>query len=127
MAECNIPHTHTSPSLHGVVGAGATVLQLGKLASASQTCPTHTHTGNPLPPAGELIPGCCPEGVVQFCSQQITSACNPYLSDTPYRLEFASNATTGTKTFVNFDLKPVTMGPQLGAVDCSQTDVKKVS
>lgn len=76
--------------------------------------------------AGELVPGCCPEGVVQFCKEQISSTCNPRLSDTPYRVEFVSNATVGDLTKLKFMVFPVSLGPQLGTPDCSQTDIAQV-
>lgn len=77
-----------------------------------------------------LIPGCCPEGVVQFSRQQVRSICNSRISDTPYRLFFTKNGTsfsgTNNRTFVAFQVEPVSMGPQLGLPDCSDTDVREV-
>lgn len=47
----------------------------------------------------ERVAGCCPEGVVQFCSEQISGTCNPRLSDSPYRLSFVSTQQfTGQRT-----------------------------
>eukprot|EP00798_Chlamydomonas_sp_ICE-L_P032284 gene32284-16851_t len=55
-------------------------------------------------------PECCPTGVSNFCSQVITTRCNPYLSDSPYRLIFDSNITTDTASEVNSSWASMTAG-----------------
>eukprot|EP00798_Chlamydomonas_sp_ICE-L_P031625 gene31625-6819_t len=72
-------------------------------------------------------PECCPTGVSNFCSQVITTRCNPYLSDSPYRLIFDSNITTDTASEVNlilgFDDSRVL---NLGSHDCSRTPIEEI-
>lgn len=76
--------------------------------------------------AGEYIPGCCPEGVVNFCSERITSKCNPRLSDTPFRVQFIGNGTENSMTQLKLMIMPVAIGAQLGTPDCSKTDLAQV-
>lgn len=77
--------------------------------------------------ADDVTAGCCPEGVVHLCKEQIDSVCNPRLSDTPFRLQFVGNGTAGAfKTNVKFMLSSVALGEPLGEPDCRGTDVKEV-
>ncbi|KAJ9527634.1 hypothetical protein QJQ45_025912 [Haematococcus lacustris] len=75
---------------------------------------------------GYRYPACCPEGVVQFCKQQINSQCNPRLSDTPYRLQYVDTRTTGTRTTVNFRVTSVAVGAQLGTPACDGSDLAEI-
>ena len=80
-------------------------------------------------PTGDMIPGCCPEGITSFCNSTAQLAaqrgsCNALLSDTPYRVSFYTN-TTGSygNTKLLFDISqvgPVT--PVLNS-DCLNTDL----
>ena len=86
-----------------------------------------TQPGNPavvLPP-DERTAGCCPEGVVSFCSEKIKGTCNPRLSDSPFRLSYVNTSSlVGVRTSsVAFSLtsQAVTnaIGPMEGLPDCS--------
>ncbi len=84
-----------------------------------------TEPGNPslmLPP-DDRTPGCCPEGVVSFCSERIKGTCNPRLSDSPYRLRYLNSTQLLRTTMVAFQVftKPVShpIGPKEGLPDCS--------
>ncbi len=76
--------------------------------------------------AGELIPGCCPEGVVKFSKQLLDGTCNARLSDTPWRVQFVSNSSDGASTALRLLLTPVAIGAQIGSPDCSTTGLDQV-
>lgn len=90
---------------------------------------TDPYNSSALLPPDDLVAGCCPEGVVQFCSEQISGSCNPRLSDTPLRLGFTSSDEAGGKTMLHFMVSssPVThslynvTSPPLA--DCSAMDL----
>ncbi|KAJ9509986.1 hypothetical protein QJQ45_011680 [Haematococcus lacustris] len=75
---------------------------------------------------GYQTSGCCPQGVVQFARQQITSQCNPRLSDTPYRLQYADMHTIGTLSTINFRVVSVAVGTQLGTPACDGADLAEI-
>ncbi|EFJ49915.1 extracellular matrix glycoprotein pherophorin-V31 [Volvox carteri f. nagariensis] len=93
-----------------------------------------TVPGNPsaiLPP-NELTAGCCPEGIVSFCSERINSTCNPRLTDSPFRLNYVNTSQEPaiTETTLSFQIsaQPVTnpLGPQEGLPDCSGMTLQSV-
>ena len=90
-----------------------------------QTTPGNAHVVLVDTPSKEY-PLCCPEGVVQFGSSQITGTCNPRLSDTPWRLVFNSDVVTDSQSSVTFDLELVTISDELGTPNCSETNVDEI-
>ena len=90
-----------------------------------QTAPGNAHTVL-VDTASVQYPLCCPEGVVQFCSSQITGSCNPRLSDTPWRLTYTSGVTASSASSVTFDLELVPVTTEVGSPDCSTTNVDEI-
>ena len=71
-------------------------------------------------------PLCCPQGVVQYCSSQITGTCNPRLSDSPWRLVYSSGVTTNSVSSVTFDMELVPVMMELGTPNCTETNVDEI-
>ena len=90
-----------------------------------QTAPGNAHTVL-VDTASVQYPLCCPEGVVQFCSSQISGSCNPHLSDTPWRLVYTSGVTDSSASSGTFNLELVPVTEEVGTPSCSTTDVAQI-
>ncbi|KAG2498618.1 hypothetical protein HYH03_003366 [Edaphochlamys debaryana] len=89
-----------------------------------------TAPGNPMEvlTPDEKTAGCCPEGVVSFCSEKIKGTCNPRLSDSPFRLAYV-NATSPTgirTTAVTFNVTAQTPSNPIGTPDCTRMSLQSV-
>lgn len=74
-------------------------------------------------PSGDLVPGCCPQGVTSFFQDEIASSCNTRISDTPYRMFYSGNTTGKTITKISFTIdQPMPVMPT-GNSDCVDMDL----
>lgn len=74
------------------------------------------------------IPQCCPEGVVQFTGSQAEGTCNPFLSDSPWRVTYDSSVSAAGLSSITFDVDEIGTSSNLfpGGIACGNTNVEEI-